>query len=204
MTTDGKPPSATPEPSPCVSLPRLLTVGHGTLSAGALARLLGEAGVEAVVDVRSAPGSRRHPQFGRAELEVWMPVAGIAYRWEPGLGGFRRPAAGSPNVALRHPRFRGYADYMATDGFGEALMRLLDETSQLVVAAMCAETLWWRCHRRLVADAAMLLHGAEVLHLGHDARLSGHRLTEGVRRDGQRLVYDVGEACLEADGASHR
>jgi uncharacterized protein (DUF488 family) len=183
---------------------RLLTVGHGTLSAVDLARLLAGTGVEAVVDVRSIPGSRRHPQFGRTELEEWMPAAGIGYRWEPDLGGFRAPVADSPNVALRHPSFRGYADYMTTDAFDCALEGLLDEASRLVVSAMCAETLWWRCHRRLIADAAVLLHGAEVRHLGHDGRLFVHRLTEGVRLEGRRLVYDVGGTGRQRNGVSTR
>lgn len=175
----------------------LLTFGHGTLSSDELAGLLKAAGVKAVVDVRSAPGSRRHPQFGRGRLEVWMPAAGIGYRWEPDLGGFRRAVPGSPNVALRHPAFRGYADYMATDAFRYGLDLLLDEARQRVVAAMCAETLSWRCHRRLIADAATLLRGAEVCHLGHDGRLSAHRLTDGARLEEGHLVYDVFHLRLE-------
>lgn len=183
---------------------QLLTVGHGTLTAVELAGLLRGAGVQAVVDVRSAPGSRRHPQFGRGELEMWMPEAGIWYRWEPDLGGFRRPAPASPNVALRHPSFRGYADYMATDVFEGALDRLIDEARGLVVAAMCAETLWWRCHRRLIADAATLLRGARVCHLGHEGRLSAHRLTDGVRVEGHILVYDAGAVRLGPAGEPGR
>lgn len=151
------------------------------------------AGVQLVVDVRSAPGSRRSPQFGRAEMQAWLPGAGVSYRWEPLLGGFRRPAPSSPNVALRHASFRGYADYMASDVFGEALARLAAEADRQVTAVMCAETLWWRCHRRLIADAAVLLGGAAVWHLGHDGRLTPHRLTDGVRRDAAGyLIYDAG------------
>lgn len=90
--------------------------------------------------MRSAPGSRRFPQFRRAELGEWLPGAGIGYRWEPGLGGFRKPGAGSSHVALRHPSFRAYADYMVTDPFREALARLLEEASRGVTAIMCAET----------------------------------------------------------------
>lgn len=123
---------------------------------------------------------------------MWMPAAGISYRWEPGLGGFRRPIADSRNVALRHPSFRGYADYMAADAFDRALDRLLAQARHPVVAALCAETLWWRCHRRLIPNAATLLHGAEVCHLGHEGQLSVHRITDGVRKEGQRLVYDAG------------
>jgi uncharacterized protein (DUF488 family) len=162
--------------------PRLLTVGHGTASRDELTRLLRAAGVQLVVDVRSVPGSRRFPQFGRAQMQAWLPEAGVGYRWEPRLGGFRRPVEGSPNVALRHPAFRGYADYMATGSFREALADLLDEASRQVTVIMCAETLWWRCHRRLIADAAVLLCRANVWHLGHDGRLAAHQLTDGVRR----------------------
>ena len=178
--------------------PSLLTVGHGTLRSEELAELLGSAGVQLVVDVRSAPGSRRHPHFGRAELERWLPAAGIDYRWEKDLGGHRRPLEGSANMALRHPAFRGYADYMATGSFAAGLARLLDDAAARPTAAMCAETLWWRCHRRLVADAAVLLEGASVYHLGHDGRLTAHRVTEGARMvesDGTtRLVYDDASA----------
>lgn len=94
-----------------------------------------EGGVELVVDVRSVPGSRRFPQFRRAELEVWLPAAGIRYRWEPGLGGLRRPAAASPNVALRHPSFRSYADYTTAECFGQTLARVVGEASRQVTAA---------------------------------------------------------------------
>ncbi len=177
----------------------LLTVGHSTATGDGLAGLLEGAGVELVVDVRSVPGSRHNPQFSRAELEVWMPVAGIDYRWEPDLGGFRRTTADSPNGALRNPSFRGYADYMATEPFRQAFTRLLADASRQEVAVMCAETMWWRCHRRLIADAATLLSGAEVRHLNHGGRTSLHRLTDGVRVDGRGgLVYDAGQARLDA------
>ena len=179
----------------------MLSVGHGTLTSEALTELFTRTGVELVVDVRSVPGSRRHPQFGRSELEVWLPAAGIGYYWERDLGGFRRPEANSRNTALRHPSFRGYADYMATDGFRLALERILDAAAHQVVTVMCAETLWWRCHRRLIADAATLCLHAEVRHLGHDGRLSPHRLTAGVRVDsGGGLVYDAGQPPLDAGG----
>jgi uncharacterized protein (DUF488 family) len=181
--------------------PRLITVGHGAVSADELAQLLEGAGVKALVDVRSIPGSRRHPQFGRLELERRLSPAGISYRWEPDLGGFRRSRAGSPNVGLRHPSFRGYADYMASRPFERALTRLLEEASSQVTAVMCAETLWWRCHRRLIADAVVLVKDAEVSHLDHRGHVVPHRPTEGVRLDGHRLVYD-GTSSTESDQAS--
>jgi uncharacterized protein (DUF488 family) len=180
--------------------PHLLTVGHGTISREEMVELLTGAGVALIIDVRRAPGSRRHPQFGRGELEAWLPAAGVDYRWEADLGGFRRPAANSPNGALRHPSFRGYADYMATDGFRHALERVVQEASDPGVTLMCAETLWWRCHRRLIADAATLCFDAEVRHLGHNGRLSAHRLTEGVRVDGEGgLVYDARQIPCDVD-----
>ncbi len=173
----------------------LLTVGHGTASREEFTTLIKGAGVRALVDVRSIPGSRRNPQFGRRELEEWMPDTGIPYRWELDLGGFRRMAKDSANVALRHPTFRGYADYMASDPFRHALSTVLADAAQRRVCVMCAETLWFRCHRRLIADAATLLHGAQVLHLDHRGKLLPHSLTQGVRRrDADLIVYDVAVA----------
>jgi uncharacterized protein (DUF488 family) len=174
----------------------LVTVGHGTAGAEELVALLRGAGVERLVDVRTAPGSRRHPHFSRPAMEEWVPAAGISYRWEQALGGFRRPAPDSPNVALRHPAFRGYADYMATPPFDAALRGVLAETTAARVAVMCAESLWWRCHRRLVADATELVHGVAVRHLMHDGRLAPHRLTEGARLGDGIVVYDPGETTL--------
>jgi uncharacterized protein (DUF488 family) len=173
-------------------LPRLLTFGHGTATAEELVALLAGGGVERVVDVRRTPGSRRHPHVRREAMAGWLAEAGIGYRWEPELGGFRRPDPASGNRALRHPAFRGYADHMRTPRFWAALDRLLAEAAAAGTAAMCSETLWWRCHRRLLADAAVLVRGAEVLHLDHRGRAEPHRPTDGVRRDGDLLVYDVG------------
>jgi uncharacterized protein (DUF488 family) len=171
---------------------RLLTLGHGTATAQEVAALLAGAGVERLVDVRTAPGSRRHPQFRRETMAGWLAEAGVAYRWEPDLGGFRRPERDSVNQVLRHPAFRGYADYMRTPPFWAALDRLLAEAAAAPTAAMCSETLWWRCHRRLLADAAVLVRGAEVLHLDHRGGQERHRPTEGVRGDGELLAYDLG------------
>lgn len=179
--------------------PAIVTVGHGTLASEELAQLLLGAGITSVIDVRSIPASRRHPQFGREELERWLPVAGAGYRWEPRLGGFRRALPDSPNVALRNPSFRGYADYMSTPEFGAALRDVVAFSRRERTTVMCSETLWWRCHRRLIADAAVLLLGRPVRHLGHDGTLSEHRLTEGVRRRGDELVYDGGQPMLGAE-----
>lgn len=172
----------------------LHTVGHSTADAAPFAELLRRAGVGRLVDVRSFPGSRRFPHFGREQLQTWLPAAGVEYRWEPRLGGRRKKiVADSPHTALRDTSFRNYADYMASDpAFETALDEVLAEADQRVTAIMCSEALYWRCHRRLISDAAVLLRQADVLHLGHDGRLTPHALTGGVRlarADG--IVYDV-------------
>jgi len=126
-------------------------------------------------------------------MERWVPQrTESAYRWDPALGGFRKPDRASGNVALRNPAFRGYADYMETDAFANALSELLARATTERVAALCSETLWWRCHRRLISDAAQLLHHFEVEHLMHDGTLQVHIPTAGVRVTGDgKLRYDV-------------
>lgn len=173
--------------------PSLLTLGHGTAGADELARLIRAAGIEQVVDVRTVPKSRRHPHFWREEMERWVPaLAGSAYLWQPALGGFRPVRRESSNVALRNPSFRAYADYMETDAFGSALDELLERAAGARTAIVCSESLWWRCHRRLISDAAELLHGVEVKHLMHDGTLRPHVRTEGVRATPEgTLRYDV-------------
>lgn len=171
---------------------RIHTVGHGTLAAEDLVHLLQGAGVEQLVDIRSFPGSRRNPQFGRPEMERWVPDAGIDYTWSQGLGGRRRPVEGSEHVALRHPAFRAYADHMEGPEFRGALEALLELARQRPTAVMCSESLWWRCHRRLLADHLVLAREVEVVHLMHDGRTAPHPPTDGVRRRGDGVVYDVG------------
>ena len=182
---------------PELSLP-LLTAGHGTLSGEALSELLRGASVAAIVDVRTVPKSARHPPFRREALEQWLPDAGITYRWEPALGWFRKPRADSANVALRHPSVRGYADYMESPEFTNALDTLLVQASATRTAILCSESLWWRCHRRLIADAAVLVHGLDVLHLMHDGKLREHLPMQGVRVLEGRLRYDDATLVLDS------
>jgi uncharacterized protein (DUF488 family) len=170
----------------------LLTVGHGAATEDDFRRLLQAAGVASVVDVRIGPGSRKHPHFGKSRLEEWLPESGIAYRWEQRLGGFRKLPADSPDSALRNESFRAYAAYMRTSDFAAALAGVLAEAAQRRTAIMCSETVWWRCHRRLVADHALLLDGAEPVHLMPPGRTTAHRPTGGVRVAGEQLVYDAG------------
>jgi uncharacterized protein (DUF488 family) len=168
------------------------TVGHGTLSIEEFASLLDGAHVHHVVDVRSFPGSRHNPQFGREEMERWVPMAGIDYVWIRELGGRRRPVADSKHVALRNDAFRGYADYMETHAFVAGIEELLVLAKSDSPVVMCSESVWWRCHRRLIADHLLLVRGIEVVHLMHDGRSTPHVPTEGVRLAQGRLVYDVG------------
>lgn len=168
-----------------------MTFGHGTLERDALAALVRQAGIELVADVRTVPKSRTHPWVWREAMEAWIPEEARArYVWVRALGGFRKTSPDSPNTALRNDSFRGYADYMEGDAFRSALTDVLDAAKDARTAVMCSETLWWRCHRRLIADAATLLHGVEVRHLLPNGRLQPHVLTAGVRRAGDVLRYD--------------
>lgn len=168
----------------------MLTVGHGTASTEEFLALLAAAGVELLVDVRSFPGSRRNPQFGRDVMAGWLPAAGIDYRRVAALGGRRRPKPDSQHVALRNESFRAYADHMQSPLFAGGVEELLGLGTQQRLAFMCSETVWWRCHRRLLADHLTLLRSQEVLHLLHDSRLTPHPPTRGVRVDGDTLIYD--------------
>jgi uncharacterized protein (DUF488 family) len=176
---------------------RLLTLGHGTISAEEFIGLIRGAKALRVVDIRSAPGSRHNPQFGRAEMERWLPAVDIKYGWERALGGFRKTSPESPNTALRHAAFRGYADYMLTGEFSIAVDELLQSSGSTLTAVMCSESVWWRCHRRLVSDYLTLVRKTDIRHLMHDATLREHRLTEGVRAAGDHIVYDQLPAALD-------
>jgi uncharacterized protein (DUF488 family) len=177
----------------------LITCGHGTASAERIAELLRSAGVTTLIDVRIAPGSRRHPHVARAELERWLPDNGISYRWEKRLGGFRRPAPDSPDVAWRETAFRGYAGHMRQPDFLSAIDELLAPAGTGQPAVMCSESIWWRCHRRLIADFAEIARGVPVCHLMHDGGLAPHRRSPGVRlRADGLLVYDGGQQQLGA------
>jgi uncharacterized protein (DUF488 family) len=174
----------------------LLTVGHGTASQEELTRLLHTAGVEAIVDVRRFPGSRRHPHVARERLEGWLPAADIAYRWEERLGGRRRGVEGSPHTGLRNASFQAYADHLGSEVFHAAIEEVLAQAVGGRTAVMCSESLWWRCHRRLIADHVLLLTGVEVRHLLHDGRLAEHVPTDVVRVVDGALRYDGGQPTL--------
>ena len=167
----------------------LLTVGHSTADAAAFVSVLLSAGVDNLVVVRSFPGSRRYPHFGREQMEIWVPAAGISYSRKRNLGGRRHTHVDSPNTGLRHPSFRSYADWMATEQFAAALDAVLEQARRTTTAIMCAEALWWRSHRRLISDAAVL-HGADVQHLSHLGGLTPHQPADCVRVAGDHVVYE--------------
>jgi uncharacterized protein (DUF488 family) len=165
----------------------IFTIGHSTRTLDELVALLTQNGVVQLADVRTVPKSRRHPQFVREALAESLPRAGIAYRHIPGLGGLRKPRADSINTAWRNEGFRGYADYMQTPAFGQALDDLLEWASR-PTAIMCAEAVWWQCHRQLIADA-LLARAVEVRHIVSAAVPQAHRLTDFARVEGTRVTY---------------
>jgi uncharacterized protein (DUF488 family) len=156
--------------------PTVWTLGHSTRSLGELTTILDAYDIELVADVRRFPGSRRLPQFAGAALEESLAARGIGYHWLPSLGGRRRPALDSPNVAWRHPAFRAYADHLETEEFASGLFELLMLAHGLRTTIMCAEVLWWRCHRRLIADVLTSLD-VDVVHIRDERVAEPHRLT---------------------------
>jgi uncharacterized protein (DUF488 family) len=175
---------------------RLLTVGHGTLDRHALGALLSEAGASLLVDVRRFPHSRHNEDVDGEAMATWLPEAGIGYRWDERLGGRRRLAADDDEDAdgwWRVEAFRAYAAHTRTPAFLEALADLAaDVGAHGTTAVMCSEAVWWRCHRRLVADAALLLAGLEVAHLAHSGKVTEHEPSGGARVAGGVLRYDAG------------
>jgi uncharacterized protein (DUF488 family) len=145
----------------------LFTVGHGRLDRPQLAELLTGAGVHALVDVRRSPGSRTNQDARKEELSRWLPDLGIDYRWEQRLGGRRRLPAGEPSLDpwWTVPAFRAYAAHTRTLEFTATLDDVMAQATSGRVAIMCAESLWWRCHRRLIADVVMLTRSRSVRHL---------------------------------------
>jgi uncharacterized protein (DUF488 family) len=156
------------------------TIGHSTRPLDLFIGLLRENGVACIADVRTVPRSRRHPQFAGEALAVSLPAAGIRYEHFGGLGGLRKPRRDSMNLGWRHPSFRGYADHMQTPAFHEALARLEVLASAVPAAIMCAEAVWWQCHRQLIADA-LVARGHEVLHILGSGKATPHALTSFAR-----------------------
>lgn len=174
------------------------TVGHSTRSLNTFLALLAHYQIEAVADVRRFPGSRRQPQYAQAALGSALAERGIAYHWIVALGGRRRPQPDSPNIAWRNASFRGYADYIASTEFAEGLNELLDIAAHRRTAIMCAEAVWWRCHRALIADA-LCVRGIEVVHILDETHAVAHPYTSPARIVQGRLSYVLteGEALAQ-------
>jgi uncharacterized protein (DUF488 family) len=167
---------------------KIYTIGHSTRRIEQFIALLRWQGVALLVDVRRFPGSRLHPQFNSAPLEHSLSAAGIAYRPAPELGGRRTPRRDSRNTAWRNASFRGYADYMETAEFAGGLDRLSADAATRRTAIMCAEAVWWQCHRSLIADA-LKARGVDVLHILDGPKIAEHPYTAAARVVDGRLEY---------------
>lgn len=164
------------------------TIGHSTHPFDELLAILRGFEIEVLADVRRFPASRRLPQYHAAALEAALPAAGIHYLPLPSLGGRRNPAPDTPNTGWRHRAFRGYADHVATEEFAEGLMELMMAAHGLRTAIMCAEVLWWRCHRRLISDVLVSL-GAGVTHIMGADIAQEHRIAPPAQLVSGALSY---------------
>ena len=164
------------------------TIGHSTRSLEEFLDLLAANKIEAVADVRRYPGSRRWPHFAREPLGTALENRGLVYMWFPELGGRRTPKPDSRNTAWRSSAFRGYAYYLETDGFADGLERLINLACGLRTAVMCAESLWWRCHRGLIADVLRWFE-FEVIHILGPGSTAVHPYTPAARIVHGRLSY---------------
>ena len=167
----------------------LYTIGHSTRTLDELLDALRAHSIATLVDIRAFPMSRRLPQFNRDSLEQTLPAAGIRYVWMKALGGYRKKVLDeSPHIALRNQSFRNYADYMLTPEFEHAIAELVALAEQSRTAYMCAERVYFRCHRMLVSDW-LLAHGHEVLHIDATGPVRPHKLTPDARMIEERLLY---------------
>jgi uncharacterized protein (DUF488 family) len=156
------------------------TVGHSTRPLPEFLEVIAGYRIELVADVRRFPGSRSQPQYQQSALEPALHRAGLDYSWLPDLGGRRQPVPDTLNTTWRHPSFRGYADYLAGEEFAAGLVELLTLAWGLRTAVMCAELLWWRCHRRMIADVLVSLR-AHVIHIRDVKTAETHRLRAPAR-----------------------
>lgn len=170
---------------------RIWTLGHSTRSIDTFIALLRHYGIEAVADVRRFPGSRRLPQYMTAELEAALRDSGIGYQWIEALGGRRRPPSGPSDSAWRNTSFRGYAEHLKSPEFAHGLEQLLELAVDRPTTMMCAEVLWWRCHRSMISDV-LKLRGIEVLHIQDERHVSPHPYTSPARIDAGQLTYTEG------------
>jgi uncharacterized protein (DUF488 family) len=172
--------------------PTVWTIGHSTRPIEEFLGLLGEHRIELLIDVRRFPVSKRYTQYDEANLRKSLTTAGLEYLWLPELGGRRNPRRDSPNTAWRNAGFRGYADHMMTREFNDGLARVTESARSIRVAVMCAESVWWRCHRGLISDALVVV-GFRVMHIMGAANTVEHPMTPPARIVDGKLVYWEGE-----------
>lgn len=179
----------------------LFTIGHSTHPLDRFLALLAQHHIELVADIRRFPGSRKFPHFNRDSLASSLSEAGVGYQWLEMLGGRRQKisSASSSNLGLRNESFRNYADYMPTDEFREGVRQLVEEAEQKRTAFMCSESLFWRCHRRLVSDY-LLANGIAVQHIMPSGELRSHTRTSGAKVEGGEVTYPPQESSK--DGTS--
>ena len=173
---------------------RIWTIGHSTRSADEFVELLRANTIDGLVDVRTIPRSRRHPHFGRDALDARLKDEGIEYRHFGVLGGLRKPRPDSPNGAWRNEAFRGYADHMLTREFASAIDELLRFGGDRNAAVMCAEAVWWQCHRMLLSDA-LVARDVDVRHimsLRGTSSVQPHRLTPFAQISADRQIFYPG------------
>jgi uncharacterized protein (DUF488 family) len=169
---------------------RIFTIGHSTRSIEEFLSLLRENGVEMVGDIRSFPSSRKFPHFGRDRLEERLGAESIGYEWFKDLGGFRKkPDHESLNTGLSSPGFRNYADYMGTEPFRAAAAGLADKASKRRTTVMCAERLYWKCHRRILSDYLVAVLDIEVVHILEAGKTANHTLTKETLRTREGIIY---------------
>ena len=167
----------------------LYTIGHSTRSLDDLIATLRSHEIQTLVDIRAFPMSRRLPHFNRESLEQTLAAAGMRYVWMKSLGGYRKKTLeDSPNIALRNQSFRNYADYMLTPEFEQAAAQLTHLAEQSRTAYMCAERMYFQCHRMLVSDW-LVAHGHEVLHIDGEGPAKPHKLIAEARMIDGRLLY---------------
>lgn len=173
-----------------MSLPLTVwTIGHSTRAVEEFKQILITQRIWRLADVRTFPGSRRYPQFNKEQLSASLELAGIAYHHLPDLGGRRRPLPNSRNTAWRNASFRAYADHMDTQEFKEGIAALLDLAREKPTAIMCAEAVWWRCHRSLIADY-LKASGHDVVHIINANKTEAHPFTTAARIVDGKLSYE--------------
>lgn len=181
--------------SPAKTPPTIWTIGHSTRTTDEFVALLREHSIAHLFDVRRFPGSRRHPQFGSDALARSLADAGIGYRHIETLGGRRQPRTDSPNAVWRTEGFRGYADYMASRAFRDAIHDVMQFSAGERSVLMCAELLWWQCHRSLIADD-LVLHGWDVVHILGPGKTTPHAFREPAHLVDDAPRYDGGQPSL--------